>query len=787
MRIFRTLLLLLINCQLSIVNSPSVFCQLPSNFKVIGHKGSCYNYPDNTLYSLEQAFVEGVWAAECDVRPTLDGTLVLCHEGTIDKATNNLGYIDELKYSYLKTFDAGSWKDKRFAGLNIPTLIEALKLADKYHKKMYLDMVGWQADALASAIKAAGVPQDICFTDPSTFDEITAYRAVLPDMPLVYFGDQPADINDESFYSFLKNNNVIAVEVYVADIIDTIVNPWTIQYRDNLHKYGIDLWAYTVNDTAIMRFCQKFGIDGIESDRPAALKNMFINKGDGGHFPEKRITGQWDFNNKDLSPTIGSKMIERGEQDDSQKIIFNTALGFGIPLINGVNANVMLVQPYDSLHFLEFYSNITPEGLPSPIRDWNYTLIMDLLKPAKSHKPYIALYQTDAKNLDDATVFIKTATGGIGIYGKYDGKIESDTWYRIALVFDAANNRFDKYIDGQYVGTTVIPNGGKFAIYNNWGGLGTLLFADNSGETDSLYVNSIQLRSYIMDAAEVAMLGKASALKIPQLLTIDPLQCPVISLQPVNASVSEGGSVSFSVKASPNLNYLWQMKTLDKWEDIKGSCFDSKASPVLNISNAPVALNKAQFRCIVSNDCYVTSAVATLTVRPFNATFGSVSGRLIYDNLAQTPIANTRIYLYDTNFSDPASAPAPSPIRAVYSDANGNYSFSGLPASTYKLLPLVTNAWNGSNPTDALIIGKYFVKLLQLKDDLTKKAADVNLDDLINTTDALLINKRFVKLSKAFPSPDWLSQSDAITVNANNVSYNILVICAGDVNGSYKP
>jgi glycerophosphoryl diester phosphodiesterase len=63
-------------------------------FKPIGHRGgSSYYYPENTLVSLEQGFLEDIFAAEVDIRYTSDSVLVLMHDSYIDRTTNGIGEV----------------------------------------------------------------------------------------------------------------------------------------------------------------------------------------------------------------------------------------------------------------------------------------------------------------------------------------------------------------------------------------------------------------------------------------------------------------------------------------------------------------------------------------------------------------------------------------------------------------------------------------------------------------------------------------------------------------------
>ena len=102
-------------CVLFVMSSYIVTAQC--KFKPIGHRGgSSYNFPENTLISLEQGFIEDIYAAEVDVQFTVDSVLVLMHDFYIDRTTNGTGYVRDLTWNYLKTLDAGSWKNEKFKG-----------------------------------------------------------------------------------------------------------------------------------------------------------------------------------------------------------------------------------------------------------------------------------------------------------------------------------------------------------------------------------------------------------------------------------------------------------------------------------------------------------------------------------------------------------------------------------------------------------------------------------------------------------------------------------------------
>ncbi|MBP7497015.1 MAG: hypothetical protein KA792_05060 [Bacteroidales bacterium] len=619
-------LLFFFNLLIQIFNP--VFSQC--DFKVIGHRGSSNDYPENTLIAIEQAFIEGAYACEVDIRLTKDNVCILMHDLLVDRTTNGKGAVSQLNYSYIKTLDAGSWKSERFKGTKVPTLLEAIKLADKYNRKLYLDLKGTEPEIVANILQSSGAPPDILMPNPASFGSISLFHSYLKEAPLVYFGALPDSLNDNSYYEFLRDNNVIALEMAATDFHKADKN-WLKAFIEKLHFYNIEYWVYTINDEKLFEKLKAVGVDGLETDRTAAAFDYFCNNNVGGFFPEKKITGQWDFIYADLRATIGSDLNERGDTTVAdQRVKFGSTSDFGIPGIDNKEAKVVKIPAYDPYHYLEFYSNIIPEGdTIGTSCDHSYSIILDLLKPVSSADRKISLLQCSHNNNEDADFFIDTDTKGIGVYGKYHGLLEDSTWYRIAIVFDIDKERIDKYINGRFVGSTTLIEdffNRRFCLNNNWGIQASCFFSDDDNETDILYINSIQLRNYIMTADEIERLASASVDKISGFVLVDSSLCPLIINNPNDTLVCEGGKASFSVVSDKLSNYKWQVNRGDGWTELSGNMYKNGSTASLIIEGIPSFFDGFKYRCIISNNCAVTSSIVTLKVKSAASSYIEPSG-----------------------------------------------------------------------------------------------------------------------------------------------------------------
>ncbi|MCX6269882.1 MAG: T9SS type A sorting domain-containing protein [Bacteroidetes bacterium] len=154
----------------------------------------------------------------------------------------------------------------------------------------------------------------------------------------------------------------------------------------------------------------------------------------------------------------------------------------------------------------------------------------------------------------------------------------------------------------------------------------------------------------------------------------------------------------------------------------------------------------------------------------------SISGYIRYFNSLQSPMNNDNVSLkYDNEIID-----------NVNTDANGYYHFDNLAPGTYSLSCNSFAPFGGINATDALIIVRHFVEIINLT-GINLSAADVNTNYYVNSVDALLVAKRFVQMIDTFPAGDWTFEQPSVTIVNENVNVNIKALCYGDVNGSYLP
>lgn len=123
---------------------------------VQAHRGFSEVYPENTLLAISKAFEAGADRVETDLALTQDGHVVLMHDRTVERTTDGEGSVEFMTLEEVKVLDAGSWKGQQFAGERVPTLGEALDLADgRGELNLEIKVRGSSGPYVSAVIRAA--------------------------------------------------------------------------------------------------------------------------------------------------------------------------------------------------------------------------------------------------------------------------------------------------------------------------------------------------------------------------------------------------------------------------------------------------------------------------------------------------------------------------------------------------------------------------------------------------------------------------------------------------------
>ena len=228
--------------------------------------------------------------------------------------------------------------------------------------------------------------------------------------------------------------------------------------------------------------------------------------------------GQWDFDQGDLSATIGKPLQFFGGLGGTAatKTEFGYTTDFGIDDINGVPARVMKV-PGDLDRNIGY---VMTHGIPANGGGTlvnQYTLIMDVWVDTKGPGAASLIQINSDNNTDDGDLFWQGNNFGQG-GGGYNGTsaFTPGKWHRIVAAYDEAANPpvVTKYVDGIKQDDWTANQGldkERRSLKPT-----AILFGDgDQDERRLMYVNSVQIREGKMSDGEMVLLGGADAAGIP--------------------------------------------------------------------------------------------------------------------------------------------------------------------------------------------------------------------------------------------------------------------------------
>ena len=122
----------------------------PARKQLVAHRGASAYAPEHTIEAYKLAMEQGADYVEQDLAVTKDGVLVCIHDLTLDRTTNveelfptrfvedktgatpvKRWLVGDFTLAEIKTLDAGSWFNAKFAKARIPTFQEAIDAVGK--------------------------------------------------------------------------------------------------------------------------------------------------------------------------------------------------------------------------------------------------------------------------------------------------------------------------------------------------------------------------------------------------------------------------------------------------------------------------------------------------------------------------------------------------------------------------------------------------------------------------------------------------------------------------------
>ncbi len=247
--------------------------------KVISHRGANKVAPQNTIPAFEKSLEIGCDGFETDIHLTSDGYPVICHNYTIDETSDGKGEVRSKTLEELRTYDFGSYFSKEFEGTKLPTLDEFLDLSAQgdieimnIEIKPPLDEDLSIVAKTITAVKEKGLFDKLLISSFSP-DVLVECKKIDPNCKtgFLYAPNKPF------FYKQMLFGYVKFAKKIKADYLHPHYFSVTKSFVKNLHKNGIKVNVWTVDDPKIATKLIKYGVDGLITDLPA-MANELVDK-----------------------------------------------------------------------------------------------------------------------------------------------------------------------------------------------------------------------------------------------------------------------------------------------------------------------------------------------------------------------------------------------------------------------------------------------------------------------------------------------------------------------------
>jgi glycerophosphoryl diester phosphodiesterase len=240
------------------------------------HRGGALEAPENTWASFTRAHDLGFHFMETDVHASRDGVVAAIHDPDLSRVSDREGIVRDM-----------CWKDLAEVRLNgderIPRLDELIGAWPE---------VRWNIDAkhdsvvgpLIETVHRTRAHDRICITSFSD-RRLRRIRRALGGRVCTAMGPAaltalrvasliPDGLTERSGPSFARFG---AAQVPIRQGRIPVVDR---RFIDTAHRFGLQVHVWTVDDSVTMSRLLDLGVDGIMTDRPAALKELLAQRGD---------------------------------------------------------------------------------------------------------------------------------------------------------------------------------------------------------------------------------------------------------------------------------------------------------------------------------------------------------------------------------------------------------------------------------------------------------------------------------------------------------------------------
>jgi len=234
--------------------------------EVTAHRGYSAAYPENTIPAFKGAIQVGADWAELDVQQTADGEVIIMHDSNLKRTTGLDKEVWQVTWDEIKDLDNGSWFDKKYQTVRIPTLEEVLKVCrGKIHLNIEIKPSGHDKDLeeqVAKLLKKYHM-RDTCVVSSLKYDSLRKIKEADDSIETAY-------ITSVSYGNFTDLEYADGYSVESTLLSKSFVN--------KAQKAGKQIYVWTVNSEERLEKVVGMGIDNVITDDPVMAKELIYEQ-----------------------------------------------------------------------------------------------------------------------------------------------------------------------------------------------------------------------------------------------------------------------------------------------------------------------------------------------------------------------------------------------------------------------------------------------------------------------------------------------------------------------------
>lgn len=250
-----------------------------------GHRGASGTHPENTLPSFAAAAERGARGFELDVHRSADGDIVVFHDDTLERTTDGRGRIRDRTLEDLRGLDAGHGFTPdggrtypfRGRGITIPTLREVCEAFPEMPLIVEIKQVHPPVEEDLARLLQQTRADDRALVFSLQQEGVDRYRALGTGRPTGFGPDDVAKflrrLGSDDWDGYAPPGAAFAVPVRWNGV-QVVSRPFV----DAAHRFGCEVYVWTVNDPSEMEQLLDLGVDGLITDFPERLDRVLAER-----------------------------------------------------------------------------------------------------------------------------------------------------------------------------------------------------------------------------------------------------------------------------------------------------------------------------------------------------------------------------------------------------------------------------------------------------------------------------------------------------------------------------